>query len=170
MAAGLYAQGTESFSAHSKLCFLQLVELAVSFLDCGVFCGEFCRGGCIPDSCIDGLVDSVIASNPGCTVVFRPHPQYVRRFPAKMQSIMERYAKRQDVVMEADFSKPSTMDRSDVLITDWSGIAYKYAFKTKRPVVFIDMPMKIINPDQQPTQDAIFQSWPCRRSRREIHS
>ena len=49
--------------------------------------------------------------------------------------------------MEADFSKPSTMDLADVLITDWSGIAYEYAFKTKRPVVFIDTPMKVINPD-----------------------
>ena len=102
---------------------------------------------CIPDSCLHELVDAVTAANPGCTVVFRPHPQYVRRFPAKMQAIVERYAGRQDVVMETDFSKPSTMDQSDVLITDWSGIAYEYAFRTKRPVVFIDTPMKVINPD-----------------------
>ena len=39
------------------------------------------------------------------------------------------------------------MDQSDVLITDWSGIAYEYAFRTKRPVVFVDTPMKVINPD-----------------------
>ena len=49
--------------------------------------------------------------------------------------------------MEADFSKPSTMDQADVLVTDWSGIAYEYAFRTKRPVVFIDTPMKVINCD-----------------------
>jgi YidC/Oxa1 family membrane protein insertase len=103
--------------------------------------------GCIPDSCLDELIDQVVSSNPGCTVVFRPHPQYVRRFPAKMQAIAERYAKRKDVVMEADFSKPSTMDQADVLVTDWSGIAYEYAFRTKRPVVFIDTPMKVINRD-----------------------
>ena len=103
--------------------------------------------GCIPDSCLDELIEQVVSSNPGCTVVFRPHPQYVRRFPAKMQAIAERYAKRKDVVMEADFSKPSTMDQADVLVTDWSGIAYEYAFRTKRPVVFIDTPMKVINRD-----------------------
>lgn len=104
---------------------------------------------CIPDSCLDELIDSVMAANPGCTVVFRPHPQYVRRFPAKMQAIAERYANREGVVMEDDFSKPSTMDQADILITDWSGIAYEYAFKTKHPVVFIDTPMKVINPDWQ---------------------
>ena len=79
--------------------------------------------------------------------MFRPHPQWVRRFPAKMQAIADRYANRKDVAMESDFSKPSTMEQADVLITDWSGIAYEYAFKTKRPVVFVDTPMKVINPE-----------------------
>ena len=102
---------------------------------------------CIPDSCLDALIDAITSANPGCMVVFRPHPQYVRRFPAKMQAISERYKDRADVVIEDDFSKPSTMDRSDVLVTDWSGIAYEYAFKTKRPVVFINTPMKVINPE-----------------------
>ena len=105
------------------------------------------QADCIPDSCLDALIDAISAANPGCTVVFRPHPQYVRRFPAKMQAIAERYRGREDVVMEDDFSKPSTMDQSDVLVTDWSGIAYEYAFRTKRPVVFVDTPMKVINPE-----------------------
>ena len=105
------------------------------------------QADCIPDSCLDALVDAITSANPGCTVVFRPHPQYVRRFSAKMQAISERYKDRADVVMEDDFSKPSTMDQSDVLVTDWSGIAYEYAFKTKRPVVFINTPMKVINPE-----------------------
>jgi len=105
------------------------------------------QADCIPDSCLDALIDVISAANPGCTVVFRPHPQYVRRFPAKMQAIAERYRGREDVVMEDDFSKPSTMDQSDVLVTDWSGIAYEYAFRTKRPVVFVDTPMKVINPE-----------------------
>jgi YidC/Oxa1 family membrane protein insertase len=32
-------------------------------------------------------------------------------------------------------------------VTDWSGIAYEYAFRTKRPVLFVDTPMKVINPE-----------------------
>lgn len=36
---------------------------------------------------------------------------------------------------------------SDVLITDWSGIALEFAFTTKRPVLFVDTPMKVLNPD-----------------------
>ena len=105
------------------------------------------QADCIPDSCLDALVDSIADANAGCTIVFRPHPQYVRRFPAKMQAIVERYRNRENVVMEDDFAKPSTMDQADVLVTDWSGIAYEYAFKTRRPVVFINTPMKVINPE-----------------------
>ena len=97
------------------------------------------------DTCLDGLIDAI--AGEGRVIVVRPHPQYVRRNPAKMQAIADRYAGRKDVILETDFSKPSTMDRSDVLITDWSGIAYEYAFKTKRPVLFVDTPMKVINPE-----------------------
>ena len=107
------------------------------------------QADCIPDSCLDKLVEAIISANPGCTVVFRPHPQYVKRFLVKMQAIAERYRGRDDVVMEDDFSKPSTMDSADILVTDWSGIAYEYAFRTRRPVVFVDTPMKVINPEWQ---------------------
>ena len=99
------------------------------------------------DTCLDDLIAEILKANAGVEIVVRPHPQYVRRFPAKMQAIEERYRGRADVIMETDFSKPSTMDRADVLITDWSGIAYEYAFKTKRPVLFVDTPMKVINPE-----------------------
>ena len=97
------------------------------------------------DSCLDELVAAV--SGPGRTVVLRPHPQYVRRFPARMKAIEARYAGRPDVEIEADFGKPTTMSQSSVLVTDWSCIAYEYAFQTKRPVLFVDTPMKVINPE-----------------------
>ena len=97
------------------------------------------------DSCLDALVGAL--AGEGRQLVLRPHPQYVRRNPAKMQAIAARYAGRRDIVLETDFSKPSTMDRSDVLITDWSGIAYEYAYKTHRPTLFVDTPMKVINPE-----------------------
>ena len=64
-----------------------------------------------------------------------------------MKAIEARYAYRPDVEIEADFGKPSTMSRASVLVTDWSCIAYEYAFQTKRPVLFVDTPMKVINPE-----------------------
>lgn len=101
------------------------------------------------DSCLDDLIASIFKAIPTAQIVVRPHPQYVRRSPAKMQAIAERYEKNASIIMETDFSKPSTMDMSDVLITDWSGIAYEFAYKTHRPTLFVDTPMKVINPEWQ---------------------
>ena len=43
--------------------------------------------------------------------------------------------------------KNSTVFEADLMITDWSGIAYEYAYTTCKPVLFIDTPMKIMNPE-----------------------
>ena len=34
-------------------------------------------------------------------------------------------------------------------MTDWSSISLEYAFSTLKPVLFINTPMKVINPDYQ---------------------
>ena len=36
---------------------------------------------------------------------------------------------------------------ADLLITDWSSIAFEYAFSTLKPVLFINTPMKVVNED-----------------------
>ena len=109
------------------------------------------------DLCLDDLVSALLSlpqsnnqtikQSNNLKVVLRPHPQYVRRNPARWQSIRERYAGNPSIVIEDDFAKPSTMDESDVLVTDWSGIAYEFAYKTRRPTLFVNTPMKIINPE-----------------------
>ncbi|MBQ3343875.1 MAG: YidC/Oxa1 family membrane protein insertase [Kiritimatiellae bacterium] len=112
------------------------------------------------DLCLDDLVSALLSLSPTSltpppphsltqtiTIVLRPHPQYVRRNPARWQAIRARYEGNAAVVIEDDFGKPSTMDESDVLVTDWSGIAYEFAYKTRRPTLFVNTPMKVINPE-----------------------
>lgn len=101
--------------------------------------------GNIFDDHLDRIVGLVRGKNR--KIHLRPHPQYTRRFPAKMQAIDEKYKNDADVVVEMDFSKNSSIYDADILITDWSGIAYEYAFTTKRPVIFINTPMKVVNPE-----------------------
>jgi len=33
------------------------------------------------------------------------------------------------------------------MISDWSGISFEYAFTFERPIIFIDVPKKILNPN-----------------------
>ncbi len=101
----------------------------------------------IMDSCLDPLVASLAGS--GYRVVVRPHPQYVRRFPAKMEAILEKYRPMfsDDFVIETDFSSNVTVYTADLLITDWSGIAYEFSFTKDLPSLFINTEMKVVNPE-----------------------
>ena len=107
------------------------------------------QAGNIFESCLDEIVK--VVSGKDRVVVLRPHPQYVKRHPDKAKAIESRYAARADVELEFDFSKPSTMEQSDIVVTDWSGIACEFAFTTGKPCIFIDTPMKVINPDYEKT-------------------
>ena len=101
----------------------------------------------IMDSCLDELVGSLCGK--GYRVVIRPHPQYVRRFPMKMSEIIERYRDRfsDDFVIETDFSSNVTVYTADLLITDWSAIAFEFSFTTDKPALFINTQMKVVNRD-----------------------
>ena len=99
------------------------------------------------DSCIDDLLGSICA--PDRLVVVRPHPQYIRRNPAKIQALLERWKDRTgaNLQFETDFSSNSSIYNSDILVTDWSSIAYEFSFATKRPCLFVNTKMKVLNPE-----------------------
>lgn len=101
----------------------------------------------IMDSCLDGLVEGLYGR--GYKIVIRPHPQYVRRFPLKMKEIIKRYEARfsEDFIIETDFSSNVTVYTADLLITDWSAIAYEFSFATNKPTLFINTEMKVVNKD-----------------------
>ena len=50
-------------------------------------------------------------------------------------------------MFETNFSSHESIYSADLLITDWSGTAFEYSYVTKRPTLFINTPMKVINPE-----------------------
>ena len=99
----------------------------------------------IMDSCIDRILDGLLPEE--YNVIVRPHPQYVRHYAEKLEELNARYGKYENFMLQTDFSSNDTVFNADVLVTDWSGIAYEYAFTTLKPVLYINTPMKIMNPD-----------------------
>ncbi len=99
------------------------------------------------DLCLDAVLDGITGQE--YKVIIRPHPQYVRIYPAKIQQMLSRYAARMDenFVIETDFSSNATVYNADLLITDWSNIAYEFSFTTHKPTLFINTPMKVMNPE-----------------------
>lgn len=64
-----------------------------------------------------------------------------------MEALAEKFRSDPDVEIQLDFSSDSTVFGADVLISDWSSIAFEFAYTTLKPVLFINTPMKVMNPD-----------------------
>lgn len=101
--------------------------------------------GNIMDSCLHELLNVLLKGE--WQVVVRPHPQYIRRNPTRMTELKERYQGHTNLRFEDNFASSESIYLSDVLITDWSGISMEYSFTTLKPCIFINTPVKILNPD-----------------------
>ncbi|MBQ8409857.1 MAG: membrane protein insertase YidC [Clostridia bacterium] len=99
----------------------------------------------ILDSCIDTMLENLLCDEYHITV--RPHPEYVKRFGARMNAIVERWQDRvgEGLTFELDFSSNKSIYSSDLMITDWSGISFEFSFATKRPTLFVNTKMKVLN-------------------------
>lgn len=111
----------------------------------------------IIDSCLEEILESF--SGTEYKIIIRPHPQHVRHAKEYFAQMKERFDGDDKIEVQTDFSADDTVWGADVLITDWSSIAYEYAFVTKRPVVFIDTPMKVMNPNYKELKEVPFNIW-----------
>ncbi len=105
-----------------------------------------------PDNIVDSCLDEILSelSKSGYRIIVRPHPQHIRHRGEYIGKLKEKYSyEGSDIEIQTDFSSNSDVFNADLLITDWSGIAFEYAYTTKRPVLFINTPMKVMNEEYQ---------------------
>lgn len=103
----------------------------------------------ILDLCLDALLSQLLGK--GWEITVRPHPEYVKRYRARMDAAVQKYRayREEELRFELDFTSNISTFASDILITDWSGIAFEYSFVTGKPTVYIDTPIKIFNPEYE---------------------
>lgn len=101
----------------------------------------------ILESCIDEMLEALLPLD--CRIIVRPHPQALRRTPAVIEQLKAKWGgyPADELEIQTDFSSNDTVYQSDLLITDWSGIAYEFSFATLKPSLFIHTTMKVINPN-----------------------
>lgn len=99
----------------------------------------------ILDSCINELLENLLQADRLITV--RPHPEYIKRFGPRLNALMDRWKDKigDGLVFETNFSSNQSQYDADVLITDWSGIAYEYSYTTGKPSLFINTKIKLLN-------------------------
>ena len=89
------------------------------------------------------ILDDLLKEN--FSIIFRPHPEYTKRFSKNYNSFKNRYLSNDKISFDQNFSLYKSFDISEILITDWSGIAYEFSYFCKKRVIFNDIPLKKLN-------------------------
>jgi len=93
------------------------------------------------------LIDTLLRD--GCQVIMRPHYQSLRRTPYEINYLRDQFHSRPGFQYVDRMEETQSTLSSDVLISDWSAMALEYALGLEKPVLFVDVPRRIRNPDWQ---------------------
>jgi len=99
------------------------------------------------NTCGDELTGLLL--DAGYHVIVRPHYQTLLRTPAVIDALKEKYAGHANFELQDRMAESDTLFRSDILICDWSAMAIEYALGLEKPVLFVDLPRRVRNPDWQ---------------------
>lgn len=105
--------------------------------------GKWEKRDSLLDVCGSRLIRNLLEAN--YEVVLRPHPMTRKKYPEFLDSLYNEFKSYENFKHEENIASMETFFSSDVMISDWSGVVYEYAFGTEKPVLFIDVPIKINN-------------------------
>ena len=94
---------------------------------------------------IEEIIDILL--NSDYKVVLRPHPMSFKLSQKKIKSIEKKFLSNSNFKLEVNLSDFDSFLFSDIMISDWSGVALEFAFAFEKPILYIDTPKKIHNPD-----------------------
>ncbi len=83
----------------------------------------------------------------GNEVIVRPHWETMRRAGNMLDRLNSMFEKNPRFQLIREKSSKKILYEADLLISDWSGAAFSFAFGVERPVMFVDVPKKVNNPD-----------------------
>ena len=91
------------------------------------------------------LITSLLEKN--FKVLLRPHFITLKDSKKLIKSIKKNFGENPNFIFESGVISSDLFHNSLCMISDWSGISFEYAFTFERPVIFIDVPKKNMNPN-----------------------
>ena len=101
----------------------------------------------IVESMGETLIEALIAAS--INVTLRPHPRTLKDFAKGIAALEGKFGSSPLFTIDRAVSSAESLARAHVMISDWSGAALEFAFGFGRPVVFIDTPRKVNNPNYE---------------------
>lgn len=99
----------------------------------------------ILNHCINELLVNLL--NEEYEIYLRPHPMTLRNDYHQIKKIKQSFLRYKNFYLQEDQNNRDILFESDLMITDWSGIGMEYGLGLLKPVLYIDVPKKNLNPE-----------------------
>ena len=98
-----------------------------------------------PSSILNRYGEEIIEAliKTGYRIAVRPHPQMAISDPELLNSLKEKYPDSERFTWNADNDNFDILSRSDVMITDFSGIIFDYCLVFDKPLIYADTSMDL---------------------------
>jgi hypothetical protein len=87
------------------------------------------------------LLDPLAAS--GWRVIIRPHPQSKKTEASMLEHLQTRYKESDNIVWDYERDNIYSLNKADIMISDFSGIIYDYMFLRDRPVLYVNQDLDL---------------------------
>jgi YidC/Oxa1 family membrane protein insertase len=99
------------------------------------------------ETCGEEVIKIVL--DAGYQVTLRPHPMTQRHRSTLLDAVEDRFRTNTRFRLDRDVASERSLYESDIMIGDWGGMSLEYAFGLERPVISIDLPRKVNNPEYE---------------------
>ena len=82
------------------------------------------------------LLDPLVAT--GWNIIVRPHPQSKKSEKEMLDRLTEKYKDTTNLTWDYERDNIYSMKKSDIMISDFSGIIYDYTFLCDKPVMYVN--------------------------------
>ncbi|MBD5412783.1 MAG: CDP-glycerol--glycerophosphate glycerophosphotransferase [Treponema sp.] len=74
----------------------------------------------------------------GWTIIIRPHPQSTKQETEMLKKLEDTYKECKTIVWDYESDNIISMSKSDIMISDFSGIIFDYTFLFDRPIMYVN--------------------------------
>lgn len=82
-------------------------------------------------------------SNTGWRIIVRPHPQSKKSEAEMLERLTARYKDNPNIVWDYERQNIFSLKKSDIMISDFSGIIFDYTFLCDKPVMYVNAGMDL---------------------------
>ncbi|MCR4952934.1 MAG: CDP-glycerol glycerophosphotransferase family protein [Treponema sp.] len=88
------------------------------------------------------LLDPLLAT--GWNIIVRPHPQSKKSEKEMLDHLTEKYKDTKNLIWDYERDNIYSMKKSDIMISDFSGIIYDYTFLCDKPVMYVNAQLDLM--------------------------